>query len=94
LLIVKQSDANGKSSMAFKTLTPMELRQLEENAAMLERPTDILSWLGKACAPELLVVRDGDAAPMKEPKRTFVDSVDVPMTLDDDENETKALPGS
>lgn len=47
LLIVKMPGADGKPAMAFKTLTPMELRRLEENAAMLERPADILGWLAK-----------------------------------------------
>lgn len=45
LLVVKQVSSNGSASMVFKTLTPMELKRLEENAAMLQRPADILGWL-------------------------------------------------
>jgi hypothetical protein len=87
LLIVKQSDAHGRPAMVFKTLTPMELRRLEENAEMLQRPTDILGWLAKATQTR---AHDIHAASIAQPK-----SADLPMALDDDDDEKpKALPGS
>lgn len=44
LLVVKASD-NGRSSIVVRTLTPIELKRLEENQAVLRRPNEIIDWL-------------------------------------------------
>ena len=44
LLIVKASN-NGNSSIIARTLTPMELKRLEENQAVLRKPEEIMDWL-------------------------------------------------
>ena len=44
LLVVKATN-NGKSSIIARTLTPMELKHLEENQAVLRKPGEILEWL-------------------------------------------------
>lgn len=48
LLVVKATDNNsGKkdTSIIARTLTPMELKHLEENQAILRKPAEILDWL-------------------------------------------------
>jgi hypothetical protein len=47
LLLVKATN-NGSSSIVARTLTPMELKLLEENQAMLRKPEKIINWLQQA----------------------------------------------
>jgi hypothetical protein len=44
LLVVKATN-NGNASIVVRTLTPIELKHLEENQAVLRRPEEILDWL-------------------------------------------------
>lgn len=44
LLVVKATN-NNKSSIITRTLTPMELKHLEENQGVLRKPEEILDWL-------------------------------------------------
>ncbi len=44
LLVVKATN-NNESSIITRTLTPMELKYLEENQAVLRKPEEILDWL-------------------------------------------------
>jgi len=49
LLLVKATDQAGSCAVIARTLTPDELRRIEENQAILRRPEQILEWLqGKA----------------------------------------------
>ncbi|MBI2359085.1 MAG: hypothetical protein HYV04_09310, partial [Deltaproteobacteria bacterium] len=48
LLIVKATKADGESCVVARTLTPRELKKLEENQAILRRPEEILEWLGRS----------------------------------------------
>ncbi|MCH8532960.1 MAG: hypothetical protein LAT65_19090 [Saccharospirillum sp.] len=45
LLVVKATNNNNESSIITRTLTPMELKHLEENQAVLRKPEEILDWL-------------------------------------------------
>jgi hypothetical protein len=48
LLVVKTDGVDGRASIVARTLSPMELRRLEENRSMLGRPCDLLPWLATA----------------------------------------------
>lgn len=44
-LLVGKGTNNGESSIVVRTLTPIELKHLEENQGILRRPEEILDWL-------------------------------------------------
>lgn len=48
LLVIKSSGVDGSTSIASRTLSPMQLKKLEENQDMLQRPADIMPWLASA----------------------------------------------
>lgn len=58
LLIVKASNPDGDSAIVARTLTPTELKNLEENQGMLRRPEEILEWL-QCCQARRLISGDG-----------------------------------
>lgn len=45
LLLVKATNSAGESALVARTLTPGELKQLEEHQTMLRHPEQILEWL-------------------------------------------------
>lgn len=59
LLVVKRTD-NGKTSVVAKTLTPDEVKRLETNQGMLDRPAEVLDWLGSGQVREVSASVAGD----------------------------------
>jgi Tfp pilus assembly protein PilZ len=51
LLVVKCTNDDGRSAIFARTLSPVELKRLESNQAMLQRPDDILAWLTAQATP-------------------------------------------
>jgi hypothetical protein len=47
-LLVIKTTVNGEEAVVVRTLTPVELKELEENQGMLHRPGEILEWLQRA----------------------------------------------
>lgn len=50
LLVIKTDGADGRPSIVARTLSPIELRRLEQNRSMLARPRDLLPWLSTAAS--------------------------------------------
>jgi len=49
LLIIKTTSSDGKPVIVARTLTPVELKELEENQSLLGQPAQVLAWLQR-CA--------------------------------------------
>lgn len=67
LLIIKTTKASGESIMVSRTLTPVELKELEENQTLLGQPSQILEWLecnagkkGEGLTRQIVLDNEGD----------------------------------
>lgn len=52
-LLVVKATTNGNSAVVVRTLTPLELKRLEENQSLLRKPEQILEWLQHSCEKQL-----------------------------------------